>query len=836
MSDSVFEISETVRRRFKIFERVALIGFFVSAVFGGLMLGYINYRIHSESGDLDRLASYRPTIPTRLYDTKGRLIAELFRHQRKLVSLEEIPRPVIAAFLAIEDTSFYEHIGIDFKGIARAMWKNIKAMKFVAGGSTITQQLVKGLYTESEKTLYRKIYEAVLALQVEKSFTKDEILEMYFNQTFFGHGAYGIAMAAQFYFDKPISKLNFMEASILAALPKSPHSYSPFRAPHEAYKKNRISLNRLVEVGFLAESEANELYNTFWPAYWNKIVTTPPSRTIFSEKINNAPYFTEMVRQELIGMYGEETVYSKGLQVYTTLDLDHQIAAEKALLPQIAELDPIARNYNRMLTGGLDGNLLNTYYQLANVLPLPNIKREYSLRNDYRKRFKDENADAFELVSLVLPLSEVNDVSTEFMAANREFRSDLHVQGAMLALETKTGRYTAMIGGREFKSSDQFNRATLAKRQPGSAFKPFVYGAALEDRAIHYAMGFIDSPIVNIQPNGEQWAPANYDSGFNGYVHAYRALSASLNLVSVQIYDLVGPDKIINYVSRLTKAPESRFQPNPALSLGASELTPAEMLLGYAIIGNKGQDIIPHSIIYIADRDGNIIAHPENDVIQALNQKRKTGQIQVVEEGPAFILRKMMENVVNAGTPTHGIRYEGGYMGSGAGKTGTSNSFNDAWFGGFTTDMAAVIWFGMDNGNMTLGRGISGGNVVAPVWGKFMRDVYKARGKLPEPFDQTFPKGISGGAVCKFTGRWPNSQCDTPENLTATMIPSPVTVNGRRRSVGGDMCDCNHTESKGFLDLLQQAHDLKDEEVGKAANKKYELTEGDKVQKQLGAP
>ncbi|MBS0618031.1 MAG: transglycosylase domain-containing protein, partial [Spirochaetes bacterium] len=307
-------------------EKIALYCFFLSALFGGLFLGFLHFRIHSKTGDLDRLASFRPTIPTRLYDQKGRLIAELFRHQRKLVSLEEIPRPVIAAFLAIEDSNFYEHFGIDFKGIARAFFKNLRAMRVVAGGSTITQQLVKGLYTESERTLFRKIYEAVLALQVEKAFTKDEILEMYFNQTYFGHGAYGIASAAQFYFDKPVSKLNFMEASILAALPKSPHNYSPFRAPHEAYKKNRASLNRLVEVGYITKQEADTLYKTFWPVYWKKIATTPSSKTIFGEKINNAPYFTEYVRQELIALYGEDVVYSKGLQVYTTLDLDHQKA------------------------------------------------------------------------------------------------------------------------------------------------------------------------------------------------------------------------------------------------------------------------------------------------------------------------------------------------------------------------------------------------------------------------------------------------------------------------------------------------------------------------------
>ncbi len=812
-------------------EKIVVYGFFISAFFGGIILGFIHFRIHSKTGDLDRLASFRPTIPTRLYDQKGRLIAELFRHQRKLVSLEEIPRPVIAAFLAIEDSNFYDHFGIDFKGILRATFKNLRARRVVAGGSTITQQLVKGLYTDGERSLFRKVYEAVLALQVEKAFTKDEILEMYFNQTYFGHGAYGIASAAQFYFDKPVSKLNFMEASILAALPKSPHNYSPFRAPHEAYKKNKLSLNRLVEVGYITKQEADTLYKTFWPVYWRKIATTPPSKTIFGEKVNNAPYFTEHVRQELIALYGEDAVYSKGLQVYTTLDLDHQQAGEKALIPALVKIDPIARAQNARTPGIVKQKSLDPV--TGKIVETSISTREYSLRGDFRSAFRDEGSDALELVSLTLPATTVNEASSEFMSASREHRGDLHVQGALLSLDMKTGRYTAMIGGREYKSSDQFNRATMARRQPGSAMKVFVYGSALEARGIHYAMGFIDSPIVNVTPTGKVWAPSNFNSEFTGYVLAFRALSASINLISVQVYDLVGPDVIINYASRLTKVPESRFQPNPSLSLGTSELTPAELLLGYAIIGNKGQDIIPHAIIYIADREGNVIAHPENDVIQALNYKRRTGQIQIIEEGSTFILRKMMENVVNAGTPTEGIRVHGGYKGPGAGKTGTTNSFNDVWFSGFSTEMAAVVWFGMDNGDMTLGKGISGGSNVAPVWGSFMADIDKIRGREAEPFDQKLPPSVRTGAVCKFTGMWPNPKCDTSENLTGTLIPEPMTRHGKRLSVGGASCNCHHAESKSFLDLLQADHNLQNEEVGRTKQKSYDMLDAEKM-RELG--
>jgi penicillin-binding protein 1A len=295
----------------------------------------------------------------------------------------------------------------------------------------------------------------------------------------------------------------------------------------------------------------------------------------------------------------------------------------------------------------------------------------------------------------------------------------------------------------------------------------------------------------------------------------------------------VGPDVIINYASRLMKIPESRFQPNPSLSLGSSEVTPAELLLGYAIVGNKGQDIIPHAIMYITDRDGNVIAHPENDVIQALNYKRRSGQIQIVEEGSAFILRKMMENVVNSGTPTHAIRNEAGYKGPGAGKTGTTNSFNDVWFGGYSTEMAAVVWFGMDNGDMTLGKGISGGSNVAPVWGTFMAEVDKIRGRQAEPFDQTLPSSVKTGAVCKFTGMWINPKCDTSENLTGTLIPVPVFRNGKRLAVGGAACNCHHAESKSFLDLVQADHNLQDTEVGRTKKQSYDMMDDEKL-RQLG--
>ncbi|MCS6985548.1 MAG: PBP1A family penicillin-binding protein [Leptospiraceae bacterium] len=807
------KIKTTLTRHFDLphLEIYTLYLFFFIALAGGIFLGYLVYSIET-SKDIQELSQFRPSVPTTLYDLQGRPFAELFQHQRELISLKEIPNHVVAAFLAVEDTNFYKHFGLDFKGIVRALWQNIKNLRIVQGGSTITQQLVKGLYTKSEKTIFRKIYEAILALQVEKVYSKNEILEMYFNQTYFGHGAYGLATAARFYFNKPVQKLNLMEAAVLAALPKSPHTYSPFRNPHESREKNKLVLQRFVELGYLTEQQANELYNTFWQEYWKVVVTTPPYLTVFTEQRNLAPHFTEQVRHELIPIFGEETLYHGGYQIYTTLDLDHQQIAEEVMTKLIRRQDPIARSANRYYASAVDLKLYELYLNFRQILSLPSLTKMYSLRSDFRQKFKESNSDAFELITLYLGVPSANEVSENFLKATREFKFDLGVQGAFLAMEPLTGRISAMVGGREFKASDQFNRALQAKRQPGSAFKPFVYGAALEERVLHSAMGFLDSPLINVQPDGTLWAPSNYEGGYMGYVPAYRALSASLNIVSVQIYDLVGPEKIVEFASRLTKAPQERFQPSPALALGASELTPMELLLGLSVFANKGQDIIPHTIRYVTDRDGNIVLHIEQEVMENLNYKKQTGNLQLVEESVAFIMQQMLEHVVNGGTATKGVRVDGGYVGPAAGKTGTTSSHNDAWFVGFTSDLAAIVWLGMDQGSMTLGYGQSGGAICSPAWGEFMRRVYEKRGSLPKPFDEKAPEGVLKGGVCRYTYKTPNSDCD--KELVGTLIPAPLKVNGQVKAVQSEKCDCNHVQSRSILDLAQEAHQITNEELG----------------------
>jgi penicillin-binding protein 1A len=802
-------------------ERYALRAFLVISVIGGAMLGYIVHSIDS-SRDLKKLTAFSPNLPTRIYDVNGQVVTELFQYQRKLVKLSDIPAPVIGAFLAVEDTGFYDHIGIDFMGILRAMFTNLRHMSIVQGGSTITQQLVKVVFTKGERKITRKFNEAILALVVEKEFTKDEILEFYFNQIYFGHGAYGISSAAEFYFNKPVEELNLMEGSILAALPKSPHTYSPIRNFHASHEKNKIILRRFVELGYLTQGEADEAYTNFWNKYWEKVAVTPDSATIYGEKEDRAPYFTEYIRQQLVEMYGEERVYGTGLNVYTTLNLNHQRIAQKALLPRLVEQENIARQSNNNL-GNINMELFGLYQSLQQVLTLPNISRQYSLDDDFKEKFKTELLDGFELLTAGFPLSDMNKYAVDFLQFSKELNTNVAVQGAFISLEPSTGRITAMIGGREFKSSDQNNRAMQARRQPGSAMKPFVYGAALEARAVHYASGFVDAPIMDMQPDGTAYAPQNYSSGYRGYELLYRALAMSLNLVTAQVYDLIGPDKIVDFAGRVMKIKESRFQKNPSLALGSSEVTPFELLRGYSVIANEGKYLEPHGIIYIADRDGQIIYEPEKQVYEKLNDLQRESKLQLIEPGVNFILRKLLEGVMDFGTAFSGVRQVAGFTGPAAGKTGTTSSWNDAWFAGFTKDLSAVVWMGIDKGSLTLGKHQSGGVLCAPVWGEFMKEVYAIEKRKPEPFSTVVPKDVYTVMVCASQGKLPNDKCENKDDVVMSYVPAPLKTADGEKSVKMEKCDCDVKRTRGFLDILQEESNISDEDLGKKKefNKNY---------------
>lgn len=729
----------------KKIEKISLIALFVMCVLGGCLFGYVIAQIKNFSG-IENLQRFQPNIPTRLYDVNGELICELFLEKRDLVSYDELPQVLINAFIATEDKNFYGHFGLDPLAIIRAFFKNLFAGKVSQGGSTITQQLAKRLFTTGERTIWRKILEAILALQIEKRFTKEEILEMYFNQIFLGRGCYGVSTAAELYFNKEVRNLGVVESAILAALPSAPGRHSPLMNTRTAMRVNRHILDRMVNAGFLNKENSDRLYGEFWPQFVESMKTEYPTRTVFTKTDDKAPYFTDYVRQVLLARFGKDIVYNEGLSVYTTLDLRKQIIAEKYLVEGVKQQDEISSRANRYYLSAVDSSLFGAYNVLRQVFNLPGVVIKNDFETIVKKAVVDDVLDTIDALSLLVDARPANYTLERFREAITGISTTLQVQGAMIAIEPKTGHISVMVGGSEFSVNNQYNRALQARRQPGSAFKPFVYGTGIEAGLITAATALPDVPIVDIESSGETWVPENYEGEYSGMVQIRKALAKSINIISIRIYDLVGPDRIANFAGRMLKVPETSFTPTPTLALGSTEVTPFELATGYAIYANRGRDVIPYAIRYVIDRDGNELANIEEEVGNIIAAKERAGTIQVISEEVAYIMTSLMQGVIDNGTPQWAIRTVARFTKPCAGKTGTTSNWSDTWFCGFTPDIVAVVWLGYDRQFMSLGKNQAAASTAAPIWGHFMREIYNG---MPDPVFPPPPKGVyfSGGEV-----------------------------------------------------------------------------------------
>ncbi len=696
----------------------------LTALLSGLIFGFITSELKNFSG-IGNLKQFQLSVPTRLYDIHGDLIAEVFRERRELVGYDELPDTLINAFVATEDQAFYDHFGINFAAIMRAMIKNIQAGAIVQGGSTITQQLAKRLFTDSERTFSRKILEAIFALQIEKKFSKEEILEMYFNQIYLGHGCYGIASASRLFFEKDPSDISAIESSILAALPSAPGRYSPLMNQHNAYEKNRDTLNRMVSMGYLKKEKADELYRTYWPKFIESIMTEYPTKTAYTKVTDKAPYYTDYVRQILVSRFGKDIVYGEGLDVHTSLDLKRQLAAQKALQTGVKDQTRISDGLNAASRGGVDRSLFGTYSLLRTIFSLPGVVVTNDIDSRTRKVLVDGVLDSADMITLLTD-SRVNQeiIETFRSSAALTVESNLKVEGALISIEPKTGYISAMVGGSGFGVDNQYNRAVSARRQPGSAYKPFVYGAAIEKRVITPATVIVDAPLLNIDSSGGTWAPGNYGGTYAGSVTVKYALAQSINIIAVRIYDMVGAEAITDYSSRMLKVPYSRISSNPTMALGTSEFTPFEMAQAYAVYANMGRDVVPISIRFVLDTDGNEIANFEREAADILAVKERNGTIQVIAPNVAYVMVSMMRGVLDRGTATSAVRGRGGFTYPAAGKTGTTSNWTDAWFCGFTPELSTVVWVGYDKPFLSLGKGQAGGEVAAPIWAKYMTEIH----------------------------------------------------------------------------------------------------------------
>ena len=665
-----------------------------------LFIGFLSRDLPS----LEQLENYDPDLVTRIYSIDGKVLNELFVQKRVFVELFNIPNHMQNAVIASEDRRFYEHWGLSVRSVARAIGVNILSLSYRQGFSTLTQQLARNLYKTIgfEDSILRKIKEVITAVQIERTYTKDEILEMYLNTVHFGHGTYGVEAATKRFFGKESKDLSVDESALLVGLLPSPASYSPVRHPEKGRKRRNTVLRLMKEQGYITHSEHAQ-----YRAMTLESVTDEPTRGL-------APYFTEYIRRLLEKEDDalDINIYRDGLKIYTTLDSRLQELAEKIVLDAIIKSQ-----------GKLNNRIIN-------------------------------NQEEFELLGH-LTIYEEDSVKMMMQGEAqlyKDLRSKLLVQTAFVAINPKTGGIMAMIGGRP-DYHDQYNRAVQAKRQPGSVFKPFVYTTALEN-GYTVSQQLLNQPVVlnvqNTDGSWVKWKPQNYGGSTGGLTTLREGLRKSLNLISVRIVqqDYAPAEQVKRTAQRMGISTDIRAV--DAIALGTSEVIPLEMVAAYAAYANKGVYSKPIAITKIEDRYGNTI------------REYHTAQYEVLSEETAFLMTNLMQTVMDRGTGGS-ARWKYNFTRPAAGKTGTTQGWSDAWFVGFTPQIAAGVWFGVDDYQVSLGKGQDGSKAALPSWAQFMRDSHKTL-DLPRVNFQK-PSGIIVSEICSVSKMGSRKSCPIEKEL-----------------------------------------------------------------------
>jgi penicillin-binding protein 1A len=723
--------------------------------------------------DYTVLKNYEPKVMTRVHAADGSLMAEYARERRMFLPVQAIPEKVKQAFIATEDKNFYKHIGVDPEGIARAAiryFQNIGKNRRPEGASTITQQVAKNFLLTNEVSLDRKIKEAILSLRIEQAYTKDEILELYVNEIYFGLGAYGVAAASLLYFDKSVHELELEELAYLAALPKGPSNYHPYRQTEAAIARRNYVIDRMVAEGYVTDEEG-EVAKA-------KPLKVTPRET--GTRLLAAEYFTEEVRREVADIFGEKRLYEGGLSVRSTLDPEMQVMARKALMTGLIGFDRKRGSWrgpvDKIALGGDWGPDLGKINALEDIPEwslgvVLEVEREQARVGIQPKRLPSGKLDDERktgplflqtmkwarvsgrepgAVSDVLIVGDVVYVEESKVAAGTyELRQIPKVSGAIVAMDPYTGRVLALVGGFSFAQSE-FNRATQAYRQPGSSFKPFLYAAAL-DNGYTPSSVVMDAPIeISQGPGLGTWRPQNYGGKFYGPSTLRTGIERSRNVMTVRLAQDMGMPLVAEYSKRF--GIYDNMLPVLSMSLGAGETTVLRMTTAYATIANGGRKVQPTLIDRIQDRYGRTIFKHDSRICDGCTQDAWEGQDepeliddreQVLDPMTAYQITSMMEGVVQRGTATS-VRAVGRPV---AGKTGTTNDEKDAWFVGYTPDLAVGVFVGFDNPK-PMGRGATGGQVAAPIFTSFLQEALAAK----PPVEFRVPRGLQLIPINRRTG------------------------------------------------------------------------------------
>lgn len=743
--------------------------------------------------DYESLKNYTPALMTRIYAANGSSIGEVATEKRLYLPIDSIPQNLKLAFISAEDKNFYKHFGLDPEGLLRAMVTDVKYFlqgRRLVGASTITQQVAKNFLLSSDVSIERKLKEAVLAVDMEKTYSKDHILELYLNKIYLGHTAYGVAAAALTYFNKSVDDLTLAEVAYLAALPKGPTNYDPFKHHQRALERRNWVIDRMFENGYITQSEA--------------VDAKQQPLDIHIHDINNnsfaTDYFVEEVRRQLMAKYGADQLYGGGFSVHTTLKQTYQKYAQLALRHKLIKLDHGKGWRGAKTTLKFTEGWQKAFAQMEAISDIPQwqLAVVYEVEKDKAHIYLQPHINDFGKIDANLSKAIINGTDNKWayrlLNKNGVYLRKAHgvndilhvgdvifvqksdethcllqqvpqVQGAIMAMDPRTGRVLAMVGGFSFAVSE-FNRATQAYRQPGSAFKPIVYSAAL-DQGYTPASVVLDGPLEIDQPDGTVWRPKNFEGSYVGPATLRYAIEHSRNLMTVRLANALGMDIVADYAKRF--GIYDKMQPVLAMSLGAGETTLLKMVTAYAIFAHKGQAIEPTFIDKIQNRYGKTIyKHDKRSCVDCNveewnNQEEPmpvSNSEQVLDPMTAYQMTSMLEGVVERGTGKS-LKYLNKHI---AGKTGTTNDSRDAWFIGYTPNIVVGVYIGYDQPK-PLGFGGTGAALAAPVFGEFFATALKDQPDIP--FE--IPPGMSQIAIDPKTGML--AEEDDPDAIIEAFKP-----------------------------------------------------------------
>ncbi len=706
---------------------------------------------------IEEIKDYKPPIGSKIYADDDTLIKELRMEKGIYVPIRKIPENLVKSVVAIEDARFWFHRGVDYVAILRAAFKDIRARGIKEGGSTITQQLAKVVFLSPERTIVRKLKEVTLAFRLEKNLTKEEILELYLNKIYFGHGAYGIEMAARKYFGKSVSDIDLAEAALLSGLIKAPNRYSPYNNLKKAKNRQYVVLRRMLEENYINKEQADEAYKQ--PLYLSSLR--------YGQESQN--YFLEYVRKYLEDSYGVEKVYKGGLEVYTTLNRKIQRAAVKSLQEGLRNLDkrqgfrgPLGhkdidvekeiaegKSFKKVVLRRGDimrATVLKVSASQAMVKTQGILGRLFLSDTKWAKKVIDLNGDVIKKfirlkLTDILKRGDIINVRAKDVKGKVPIfllEQEPLVQGAVVAIEPATGYIRAIVGGYDFSRSE-FNRAVHARRQAGSAFKPIIYAAAM-DYGFTPASIVVDEPVTYPSEIFGDWEPVNYDEEYHGPTRLREALAYSRNIVTIKLLEELDIRRVIKFAEAVgIKGP---FPHDLTFALGSLSVTPLELTSAFSVFAREGVRMEPIAVKYITDLNGNI-----------LESNRPAG-VEAISPQTAFLITSMLEDVVKYGTGRRARALQRPV----AGKTGTTNEYRDAWFIGYTPELATGVWVGFDD-QRQLGDKETGSRAAAPIWVAFMKDALASlspfgsqheRREEIKPFHT--PEGIVTAVIDPLTG------------------------------------------------------------------------------------